>query len=125
MLWITREVDQDTVDTTLFKVTGKDKSWFQQKGGTMFHCKDPKNFRISVEFAGDEQNFYGDEYAPFSMADQQYQKTWLIMIGIAPKDYGLTGYRDCKADGSSYFYVDAGYWPDFTRGPPLGGFELY
>lgn len=115
VMWITHEVEQDTEDVELFKVTGKDKSWFQQKGGTMFHCKDPKNFRISIEFVGDEQNLYGTEYAVLSMAEQQNQKNWLIMVGIAPKDYELTGYKDCKMDGSYYFLFHLCYRRTFWR----------
>lgn len=101
---ITEEVTQDPDDTALFKVQGKDKSWFMQKGGIMFKSSSTEAFRLKVSFVGDAVNRYGDDYADLSRVEQAAQENWLLMAGVASKSYKLTGYKDCKASGFYFLF---------------------
>lgn len=105
---ITCEVDQDASDPSIFRVDGKDKSWFMQKGGIMFDRRDPASFCLGVRFLGDKANRFGDAYAELSRAEQHATANWLLMVGVAPLGYELTGHRDCKA-GGFYFLLHLNY----------------
>merc|ERR1719469_248202 len=67
---ITSEVDQDLADPAVFRVDGKDKSWFLQKGAISFERKDPNSFQLEVEFLGDAANRFDDAYAELSRVEQ-------------------------------------------------------
>ena len=56
---------------------------YQFISGQVFDCKDPKIFRITVEFDGDEQNLFGDDYAVLSMADLGFYGT--SHLALAPR----------------------------------------
>lgn len=105
---ITEEVWQNPDDPERFQVQGKDKSWFLQKGGLMFDCPDPARFQLQVSLLGDDVNRYGDVYAELSRAEQAMQENWLLMAGVAPRTYKLTGFKDCKA-GGFYFLFHLSY----------------
>jgi len=105
---ITFEVRQDPEDDAVFRVEGKDKSWFLQKGALAFNCADPRRFRLEAQFLGGETCRFGDDYADLSRAEQQATINWLLMIGAAKADFGLTGYKDCKSSGF-YFLLHASY----------------
>mmetsp|Transcript_7328 Transcript_7328/g.22955 ORF Transcript_7328/g.22955 Transcript_7328/m.22955 type:complete len:236 (-) Transcript_7328:84-791(-) len=105
---ITPEVYQDPEDSSVFRVDGKDKSWFMQKGGIMFDHPDAARLRLRVRFLGDAVNRYGEDYAELSRAEQHATINWLLMLGVAPRGYELTGYRDCKA-GGFYFLLHLDY----------------
>eukprot|EP00747_Dinoflagellata_sp_TGD_P167279 gnl/TRDRNA2_/TRDRNA2_191387_c0_seq1.p1 gnl/TRDRNA2_/TRDRNA2_191387_c0~~gnl/TRDRNA2_/TRDRNA2_191387_c0_seq1.p1 ORF type:complete len:284 (-),score=63.41 gnl/TRDRNA2_/TRDRNA2_191387_c0_seq1:30-854(-) len=105
---ITHEVAQDEQDPALFEVDGKDQSWFMQKGAVMFDCPDPANFQLQLKFLGGRQSCFGDDYAELSRAEQLAQVNWLLMAGVAPKSYQLTGYKDCKVSGF-YFLLHLNY----------------
>mmetsp|Transcript_110501 Transcript_110501/g.174628 ORF Transcript_110501/g.174628 Transcript_110501/m.174628 type:complete len:265 (-) Transcript_110501:21-815(-) len=95
-LQVTQEVTQDKTDSSVFKVDGKDRSWFMQKGGIMFDCRDKEHFRLTFSFLGGDVNRYGNDYADLSRVEQAAQENWLLMAGVAPRSYKLTGYKDCK-----------------------------
>lgn len=101
---ITSEVWQDESDPSCFKVDGKDKSWFMQKGGVMFSSADPAHFSLNVRLLGGELNRYGDDYADLSRADQHEAINWLWMAGVAPESYELTGHKDCKVGGFFFLF---------------------
>lgn len=105
---LTEEVVQDPDDSSRFRVDGKDRSWFMQKGGVMFETASPTSFRLKISFAGGAVNSYGDNYADLSRVDQAVQENWLLMAGVAPRSYKLTGYKDCKA-GGFYFLFHLSY----------------
>jgi len=104
VLQITSEVEQDEDDDSCFKVDGKDKSWFLQKGAVTFKCEDYNFFRIQVTFCGGKTNKFGDDYADLSRAEQHATMNWLIMIGIAVREKKLTGYKDCKSTGFYFLF---------------------
>lgn len=105
---ITCEVEQDTSDDAVFRVDGKDKSWFMQKGAITFERADPGHFRLEVQFLGGPTSRFGDAYAELSRAEQQATINWLLMVGVARGDYDLTGYKDCKSSGF-YFLLHLNY----------------
>lgn len=105
---ITQEVDQDYYDPKVFRLDGKDKSWFLQKGAMTFHRADAKKFRLEVCFLGGEKSRFGDEYADLSRAEQHATINWLLMIGVARGSHELTGYKDCKSSGF-YFLLHCNY----------------
>lgn len=105
---ITYEVEQDLADDALFRVNGKDKSWFLQKGGVSFEREDPARFRLEVEFLAGPTSRFGDEYAELSRAEQQATINWMLMVGVARADCELTGYKDCKSSGF-YFLLHLSY----------------
>jgi len=104
VLQITAEVEQDENDDTSFKVDGKDKSWFLQKGAVTFKCDEYNSFSIHVTFCGGKTNKFGDDYAELSRAEQHATMNWLIMIGIAARSKQLTGYKDCKSTGFYFLF---------------------
>lgn len=101
---ITAEVEQDRTDAALFRVAGKDKSWFLQKGGIVFERSNPSRFYVDVVFEGGVLSRFGDEYAEISRAQQLATINWLLMVGVAKSDYDLTGYRDCKTSGFYFLF---------------------
>lgn len=109
LLQMTSEVSQDENDPKQFEVDGKDKSWFLQKGGLMFNCSNPVDFKTNVIFQGGQQSLFGDKYADLSFAEQGATINWLLMVGIAPRDYELTGYKDCKVEGCHFFLFHLNY----------------
>lgn len=104
VLQITSEVVQDEDDDSCFKVDGKDKSWFLQKGAVTFKCDNYNSFRTLVTFCGGKTNKFGDDYADLSRAEQHATMNWLIMIGIAARAKRLTGYKDCKSTGFYFLF---------------------
>jgi len=107
---ITHEVEQSIEDPTRFEVAGKDKSWFIQKGGLMLDSKESSQFKLNATFFGNgaRESLFGDDYAELSRADQAATINYLLMCGVAPKDYMLTGFKDCKA-GGFYFLFHINY----------------
>lgn len=105
---ITSEVDHDLADDAVFRVSGKDKSWFLQKGAISFERPDPSRFRLEVQFLGGPESRFGDAYAELSRAEQHATVNWLLMVGVARADYELTGYKDCKTSGF-YFLLHLNY----------------
>ncbi|CAJ1361796.1 unnamed protein product [Effrenium voratum] len=109
VLQITREVLQeisrgDASDSSLFRVEGKDKSWFLQKGAIAFKASSTR-FRLNVTFQGSS---FGDDYAELSRSQQAQTINWLIALGVVRKGEELTGYQDCKTSGF-YFIFHANY----------------
>eukprot|EP00933_Yihiella_yeosuensis_P048734 TRINITY_DN45093_c0_g1_i1.p1 TRINITY_DN45093_c0_g1~~TRINITY_DN45093_c0_g1_i1.p1 ORF type:complete len:287 (-),score=56.15 TRINITY_DN45093_c0_g1_i1:23-841(-) len=101
---ITVEVQQDPDDVSLFRVDGKDKSWFLQKGAISFNRASPNRFRIEVSFQSGPTSRFGDDYAELSRAEQNASINWLLMLGVARSDNELTGYRDCKTSGFYFLF---------------------
>lgn len=106
--FITHEVEQDASDPSLFQVSGKDRSWFLQKGALSFEPPSPSRWRLQFSFQGGSLNRFGDDYAELSRADQLATINWLLMVGAVPEDYALTGFKDCKA-GGFYFLFHLSY----------------
>lgn len=105
---LTVEVDQDRSDSRVFRVQGKDKSWFIQKGAVTFERSNPQHFVLEASFVGGKRNRFGDHYAELSRADQLDTINWMIMMGVARSSWEMSGYKDCKASGF-YFLVQANY----------------
>ncbi|CAE8597740.1 unnamed protein product [Polarella glacialis] len=101
---LTFEVQQDEADATLFRVDGKDKSWFLQKGAVVFNRPSESRFRLEVTFQAGLSSRFGDEYAELSRAEQSSTINWLLMAGIARGGSELTGYRDCKTSGFYFLF---------------------
>ncbi|CAE7895415.1 unnamed protein product, partial [Symbiodinium microadriaticum] len=58
-----RSSGTDETDVSLFKVEGKDKSWFLQKGAVTFERPGSARFRLDVTFTGGPRSRFGDDYA--------------------------------------------------------------
>lgn len=101
---ITPEVVQDETDVSLFKVEGKDKSWFLQKGAVTFERPGSARFRLDVTFTGGLQSRFGDDYAELSRAEQADTINWLVALGVVRHDAVLTGYKDCKTTGFYFIF---------------------
>eukprot|EP00434_Breviolum_minutum_P034904 symbB.v1.2.030898.t1/scaffold3528.1/size54678/4 len=98
---ITRELHQDLADDSFFRVDGKDKSWFLQKGGVTFNRPDAERFRLDVTLHG---SCFGEDYAELSRLEQAQTTNWLIAIGVAHGEKELSGYQDSKTSGFYFIF---------------------
>jgi len=103
------DIEQDTEDPSVFEVLGKDRSWFNQKGAVMFGCTNPEHFRLNITFLGNasnSNNHFGNTFADLSRQEQSEQANWMVMAGVAPCGYALTGCSDCKQGFYFLFHVN-------------------